>query len=82
MSLAPTIIASGSGATVKGVTLDFVKSLKIPLPPLEVQKKIVADIENKQKAIDHAREIIQVLERERELILTQALAPPEKTGQS
>ena len=39
ISLAPIMIANGSGATVKGVTLDFVKSLEIPLPPLEVQKK-------------------------------------------
>jgi len=39
--------------------------LKIPLPPLEVQRKIVTEIENKQKAINHAREIISTLEKER-----------------
>lgn len=38
---------------------------KIPLPPLDVQKRIVAEIENKQQAIDNAREIIRNLERER-----------------
>lgn len=57
-------------------------SYRVPLPPLEIQQKIVAEIQNKQKAIDHAREIIKTLERERELILTQTLAPKKKAGQS
>lgn len=34
------------------------------LPPLDVQKQIVAEIENKQSAIDNARDIIKNLERE------------------
>lgn len=41
------------------------KSTKIPLPPLSVQKEIVEQIEVKQNAIDHAKAIIQNLERER-----------------
>lgn len=40
-------------------------NIEIPLPPLEIQKQIVAEIENKQQAIDNAREIIRNLERER-----------------
>lgn len=39
--------------------------IKIPLPPLSVQKEIVEQIEVKQNAINHAREIIKNLERER-----------------
>jgi type I restriction enzyme M protein len=42
---------------------DFVK-IQIPLPPLEVQKEIVEQIEVKQKAIDHAKAVIESLERE------------------
>lgn len=38
--------------------------LKIPLPPLSVQKEIVEQIEVKQNAINHAKAIIQNLERE------------------
>jgi len=41
------------------------KRHKIPLPPLEVQKEIVEQIEVKQNAITHAKEIIKNLERER-----------------
>jgi restriction endonuclease S subunit len=43
---------------------DFIK-IKIPLPPLEVQKEIVEQIEVKQKAIDHAKAVIESLEKER-----------------
>ena len=39
--------------------------IKIPLPPIEIQKEIVEQIEVKQSAIDHAKAIIQNLERER-----------------
>ncbi len=39
--------------------------IKIPLPPIDVQKEIVEQIEVKQNAIDHAKAIIQNLERER-----------------
>ncbi|MBU1349690.1 N-6 DNA methylase, partial [Patescibacteria group bacterium] len=41
------------------------KETKIPLPPIEVQKEIVEQIEVKQSAIDHAKAIISNLERER-----------------
>jgi type I restriction enzyme S subunit len=56
------------GATVKGVTLDQVKSLYIPLPPLEEQRRIV-DIFNhaagirrlRQQALDKTRALIPAL---------------------
>lgn len=41
-SIAHLIEAEGTGATVKGVKLPFVKSLQIPIPPLAEQKRIVA----------------------------------------
>lgn len=44
-------------------------NIEIPLPPLDVQQQIVDEIENKQSAINHAREIIKNLERERDNIL-------------
>ena len=47
------------------VSVGTLKKIKIPLPPIEVQKEIVEQIEVKQNAIDHAKAIIQNLERER-----------------
>jgi hypothetical protein len=43
--------------------------IKIPLPPLEIQKEIVSEIEKKQSIIDGAKELIQKVEREREQVL-------------
>lgn len=40
-SVANEIIAGGNGATVQGVTLPFLRSLKIPFPPLDEQLRIV-----------------------------------------
>ena len=41
-------------------------NIEIPLPPLDVQQQIVDEIENKQSAINHARKIIENLEKERQ----------------
>ena len=40
-SIADVIVAEGTGATVQGVKLPFVKSLQIPVPPLAEQQRIV-----------------------------------------
>ena len=61
------------GANILHLSNSDIKQIEIPLPPLEIQKQIVAEIENKQQAIDNAREIIRNLERERDLILPRFL---------
>jgi type I restriction enzyme S subunit len=40
-SIAELIVDEGTGATVQGVKLPFVKSLQVPLPPLSEQHRIV-----------------------------------------
>jgi len=40
-SVSSLIVAEGTGATVQGVKLPFVKSLPVPLPPLPEQQRIV-----------------------------------------
>ncbi|MFZ1987559.1 MAG: restriction endonuclease subunit S, partial [Minisyncoccia bacterium] len=42
-----------------------ISKIEIPLPPLEVQKEIVKQLEVKQKAIEGAKQVIENLERER-----------------
>jgi type I restriction enzyme M protein len=54
-----------SGTAQPQITRKSLAPFKIPLPPLEVQKEIVEQIEVKQNAINHAKEIIKNLERER-----------------
>lgn len=41
-----------------GLNIPILKSIQIPLPPLEVQKEIVAEIEGYQKVIDGARAVL------------------------
>ena len=38
------------------------KKLKIPLPPLEIQEQIVAEIESEQKAVDECKNLIAKME--------------------
>jgi len=42
--------------------LSFVRSLKIPLPPLEVQKEIVAEIEAEQALVTANRKLVERME--------------------
>ncbi|MBN8545942.1 MAG: N-6 DNA methylase [Ignavibacteria bacterium] len=53
------IDASAQGIGVRGVNRDFVANFQIPLPPLEIQKEIVAEIEGWQKIIDGARQVVE-----------------------
>ena len=46
--------------------LSQISKIKIPLPPIEVQQQIVEEIQVKQDAITHAKEVIKSLERERQ----------------
>lgn len=69
-SVSHIIEAEGTGATVKGVKLPFVKSLKMPLPPLPEQKRIVTILDeafagiatavaNTEKNLANTRELFE-----------------------
>jgi len=65
LSKQSVIYGCSRGNAQKNLDVDRFKNLEIPLPPIEVQKEIAEQIEVKQNAIDHAKAIIQNLERER-----------------
>ncbi|MDV6329952.1 N-6 DNA methylase [Asticcacaulis sp. 201] len=54
------ILAEGikPGVTVQSFHSGFFQKLEIPLPPLEVQREIVAEVEGYQRIIDGARAVI------------------------
>lgn len=69
-SVAPLIVKEGTGATVQGVKLPFIKSLPIPTPPLPEQQRIVTILDeafegiatataNAEKNRDYARELFE-----------------------
>jgi restriction endonuclease S subunit len=56
--IASIVERNAEGIGVRGVTRSFLFKIRIPLPPLEVQKEIVAEIEGYQKVIDGARAVL------------------------
>ena len=51
--------STSQGSTIQGVTKKQLAEIEIPLPPLEVQREIVAEIEGYQKVIDGARAVVE-----------------------
>ncbi|TLS68643.1 restriction endonuclease subunit M/S [Mariprofundus erugo] len=47
-----------TGVAIRRIVLRTLKSIQIPLPPLDVQKEIVAEIEGYQKVVDGARAVL------------------------
>lgn len=58
-SISNYIIENGSGSTVKGVKLEFINSLNIPLPPVTEQKRIVQKLDALFERIDKAIVLLQ-----------------------
>lgn len=54
-SIADQVIDAGTGATVQGVKLPFIKGLLFPLPPLEEQQRIVAVLDEAFEGLARAR---------------------------
>jgi len=58
-----------TGSAQGGINSANLKSLKIPLPPLEIQKEIVKKIESIEEQINQNKEKINNLNKEKEEIL-------------
>ncbi|MEE9263106.1 MAG: N-6 DNA methylase [Vicinamibacteria bacterium] len=62
-ALVPTMQSWATGGTFKEISKSKFCELQIPLPPLEVQKEIVAEIEGYQKLVEANRELIDRFEK-------------------
>ena len=62
--LAPDMEAMATGGTFKEISKSTISTMKIPLPPLYVQKKIVAKIEASHKRIEELKRGISKEEAE------------------
>ena len=56
--LVPEMQEKASGATFPEITKTKFAELEIPLPPLEVQRELVAEIESYQRVMDGARAVV------------------------
>ena len=61
-------MATGQSGQIE-LSADIIKNIKIPLPPLEKQKEIVAEIEKHEKAIAEAQSKLKELEQKKKDIL-------------
>jgi len=52
------IYTCARGHAQKNIDIDAFNDIQIPLPPIETQREIVAEIENYQKIIDGARQVV------------------------
>ena len=67
----------GAGAAIPGITRDDVLSLKIPLPTLEEQRAIVAELEAEQGLVGANRELIERFERKIQFVITRVWGDKE-----
>ena len=83
-SISSKVVDAGTGATVQGVKLPFVKSLEIPLPPLKEQQRIVAILDEAFANLETARANAEAnLENAKELfqsVLNDSLSGAEEKG--
>ncbi|HON14052.1 MAG TPA: N-6 DNA methylase [Treponema sp.] len=71
-----------SGAAQPQITRQTLSPFQIPLPPLEVQKEIVAEIEGYQKIIDGCRQVIDAWKPDVETYLDEELKAYLATDQN
>ncbi len=57
------IKSTGHGIAMMHVTKCGMEKMKIPLPPLEIQKQIAARIEEEQKLVDANKKLIELFEK-------------------
>ena len=57
------ILSLGVGSTFPSITSEQLRELKIPLPPLDTQRAIVAEIEAVQALVDANRELVARMEK-------------------
>ncbi|HUY33544.1 MAG TPA: N-6 DNA methylase [Pirellulales bacterium] len=53
----------GRGANINNLSQDILRNLLVPLPPLDVQREIVAELEGERKLVDANRELIARMEK-------------------
>ena len=60
-------IQGNTGATFASINRNDIQKIKIPIPSLEVQKQIVAQIEAEHKAIEECKKLIEKMENKIEV---------------
>ena len=59
LNIQDQIYSCGRGTAQKNLNIDQFYNIKIPLPPLEKQQEILEEVEQYQKVIDGARQVVE-----------------------
>lgn len=71
---------SAEGIGVRGVTKSFLSEINIPLPPLETQQAIVAEIEAEQALVAANRELIERFEKKIQAAIARVWGEDDPAG--
>jgi len=63
----------GTGTTVKGIRLDQLRSIKVPLPPLPIQRRIAGILSAYDELIENSQRRIKILESMARALYREAL---------
>ena len=63
-----------------GINTKSLSEFQIPLPPLNVQKEIVAEIEGYQKIIDGARQVVRIFEDKTKATISRVWGEDKKSA--
>ncbi|MEW8350379.1 MAG: restriction endonuclease subunit S [Candidatus Thiodiazotropha taylori] len=66
----------GKGATVKGITVDVLKNLEVPLPPLPIQKQIAALLEKADTLRSQCKQMEQELNQLAQSVFLEMFGDP------
>ncbi|HPD73833.1 MAG TPA: N-6 DNA methylase [bacterium] len=64
-------IKGGGGAVFDSISKKQIEELKIPLPPLEIQKQLVAEMEEQEKIIEANKKLVGIMEQKISEVLNQ-----------
>ncbi len=59
------------GATLQQFTIKQIKTFKIPLPPLAIQKQLVAEAEKEEEIIKANKRLIEIMEKKIEKVIAE-----------
>jgi type I restriction enzyme M protein len=61
--------AAATGGVVRNLNSALVKNVSIPLPPIEVQKQMAADLSEEQEIVESNKKLINIYERKIQMTL-------------
>lgn len=69
-----------TGSTIQNVSLESIRNFKIPIPPLDTQRKIVSQIEKEQELVNANKQLIEIFEQKIKDRISKVWGTPTETN--